>query len=760
MLKKSFSYVIAFQMAAVFFCANLNAADLFSPSTSDMFVEVSEQLAVDSDDMYDNAAQVAVFLKAAERLNPQFVVPFDKLVKLASLDPSQDFSDIVKSRLIDTTPSELDIKPTLTAITYLLENKHSREDKEILLNSLLGRPGGYNDFLASEIAMELGLLSAEKVDASSAANFFYQSWMLNHYNVVAFDNLIQLAPSAVSVADYGAQLRREMQINPYNINSALRFAQFAWKYQMFETAAKAYAYCADIFRYQNPNKQIPVYIYLPWVTNAMAAKDQYQSLTDIIKILRNQATFDLRAESMYLLANPLGVSQKEFDSLLQKAMEINADDSSKVSNLDLAWYCCFVKEDASMALGFANKAYSNAQSEPAVKSVFAYALLINNQLDMTQELISGLTETDQVAALTDGLFQLDKGQSSEAIKSLKTCVSLDPASIIARKAMRIITENGSDYISVQDPIELNSSIAKQFNGRVVPEFTMPDKMFAAALSLSGNEFLYTSPINASLTITNNSPQPMIITPGAMINGVIRVDASVSGDINGEFPAIILKEIRPGRLIDTGKDLYIDLKIEQGAFAQLLKQHPQADCEITVTVYIDPVDMNGKIVNNLPSLKPISVSLKRNRVNLTSQNLMQRLEAYEKGKEGQKIHSAMLFSGLLAEQLKNNQSQQYRIKVVPQEVLYSAFVRSLNNDSWNIKTFSSRYLVGLPLSYDTVNALSQNLYDKNWTVRLIIVDVLASSQTQGFDQVLEWIEKSDSEPLVREMAEITRKKTAR
>jgi hypothetical protein len=61
------------------------------------------------------------------------------------------------------------------------------------------------------------------------------------------------------------------------------------------------------------------------------------------------------------------------------------------------------------------------------------------------------------------------------------------------------------------------------------------------------------------------------------------------------------------------------------------------------------------------------------------------------------------------------------------------------------------MTSLPLDYDFIDSLSQNLNDTHWPVRLMAIYLLAKNQDSSFTKVLDWAAKYDSSKTVRDMA---------
>ena len=61
------------------------------------------------------------------------------------------------------------------------------------------------------------------------------------------------------------------------------------------------------------------------------------------------------------------------------------------------------------------------------------------------------------------------------------------------------------------------------------------------------------------------------------------------------------------------------------------------------------------------------------------------------------------------------------------------------------------MTSLPLDYKLIKALSENLNDSRWPVRLMALYLLAKKQNNNFNQVIGWTAENDSNELVRDMA---------
>jgi hypothetical protein len=134
--------------------------------------------------------------------------------------------------------------------------------------------------------------------------------------------------------------------------------------------------------------------------------------------------------------------------------------------------------------------------------------------------------------------------------------------------------------------------------------------------------------------------------------------------------------------------------------------------------------------------------------------MQRLDVLAKGQVGQKLRAAELFVGLLMEQYAMAESgTSYQLMHVEQTLLIDAVRKSLADEDWQVKLQTMAAMLPFPVApdYDLTRAVSDNLGDSNWPVRVMALYLLSSLQGDAFKPVLDWTAKYDPVSQVRNMA---------
>ncbi len=740
------------------------AEQLFSPSVGQKFYEIAYEMANTDDLSAGEVEQAIIFLFAARNLDSRANYVLPEMIKLACRGPVGQRAELVSHLLTSYVSETADLEVIRKAVSYLLGQLNSREERENTIKEMLEKLGGKNRVLDSELATLLGLLMVEKTDLENAQFYLMQACNSNKYNKLAFAKLVELAPEQVGPAMYLEYLRLGLRENPLDMETALTFAQYGERLLLYETAAKAYEYCADLFRFLYPSEALPAYVYLPWAISSYNAQGSQNKCLQIASDVRQSGRFDLLLEAIAGKAAARLGDEHQANQILGAAEEkalANAIGVRQVENYQpqaanyeqLAWFYCFALPDANKALEWANKAYSTEPSSANAAAILAYSLVMNGQTDLARTLI-GNYEQSQIAALTLAQIQLAKGQQNSAIEMLKSAVAADPGSLVAERAKEILAEQGLRYSAPIDPNIVLSLLENSFGAAVVPTFVSPDKVISVQLNLSSIEFYYGSKLDGTVAITNNSAEPLIISDDGLFKGNIRVGAKISGDLDKEISNLVSVKIRPASPIEPGRSILIAVRLATGELRRILFTYPQASLDIEFTVYLDPITtVEGKVTSNLMSVEPVKVVVKRPGVELSRRYLQNRLNLLSKGREGQKIRSAELFTGLLMEQrAMANREPLYKFKYAGwmPAVLKSALVRAATDDDWTVKVHTMAGAASLELDYELISAVAENLNDTHWPVRLMAVFLLGKSQDVGFRKVLDWTAKHDSNEYVRRM----------
>ncbi len=750
---------------------------LYSPVVSRVFYDIAYELTNSEDASGQDLDEAIVFLTAAMKLDRDNKDIRPLVIKIATRDQEQDYSDLVYNLLLNYTDEKADLEIVRKAVSYLLERLNSREDREKFLESILQTIGGRNIVLASDIATLLGLLKAEKADLQSAQYYLIQAYKNNRYNRQAFEKLAEIAPEQIAPATYLERLRLALRVDPSSIDNAIALAQNAEKIELFDVSAAAYKYSADLFTYLYPSEVLPARIYIPWAISCYNSREYVADCLNIAKRVRREGRFDLRIEAIVgkaaikmhdgqLATNTLKTAEKEAKRLVQESQPVPSGlISSSVNQLrqeraeQLAWFYCFALPVAKNAIFWANDAFSNEPNSPIAASLLAYALTNDNQAEWAKHLVENFPP-NQILTLTKAQIELAEGRTESAIKLLNEAIAFDPGSFAAERAKEILANEGQNYEPAVDPRSISAMLMSVFGHSLVPSFVPPEQIISVQLQLPGNEFAYGTEITGNVAITNKSAEPLIINDNSMFKGFIRIDAQISGDMDIQIPNLVSEKVRTVFLIEPGRSMLIPLRLNTGQLKQMLDIYPQASLDIEFTLYLDPVVMGDKIANRLTYLEPVEAQIKRPGVELSDSYLRNRFNSLTTGQPGQKIQTAQLFVGLLLEQCAMSDRKppyqfMYAEWIAPllrNSLLHeSGLLRNPGRNEWIVKVCTMAEMLSLPLDSELISVISESLNSDKWPARLMAVYLLAKSPQSRFGKVLEWTSKYDQNQEVKNMA---------
>ncbi|HUT30834.1 MAG TPA: hypothetical protein VMX13_13660 [Sedimentisphaerales bacterium] len=737
-----------------------NSERLLSSSVAQEFYEIAHELANSEDAGPAQIEQAITLMTASANLDPAADYVLPELIRLICRHPGADYANLMYKSLVQYVDKSVDLDVVRQAISYLLERLNSREDRERLFAELLKNLGGKNKVLDSVLATELGLLMAQKPDLQAAKFYFMQAYTNNKYNRLAFAKLAELMGDQIRPPIYLENLRLALGENPLDLQTALAFAHYAERLQLYQTAADAYEYCAELFRFLKHPEPLPPSIYLPWAISCYNTRDRLSKCLEIASDLRQSGRLDLLLEAVAARAAMKTGNTEEASRILRAAERsattptgADAAGGSQVSATQLAWFYCFALPDVNAAIEWANKAYSADPTSPTVAGLLAYALTMDGQVQWAKLLVDNY-EHNQIAELAAARIQLTQGERGLAIETLKSAIAEDPGSLAAERAKQVLAEQGVEYLPPVDPDIVLSMLRTEFGQTIVPKFLSPEKIVSVQLQLLDGGFSYGSKFEGNVVITNHSTGPLLLSEEGLLKGNIRVDARITGDLDEQIPNLLSVRVRPASPINPGQSMLVPIRLAAGRLRQILLAHPQASLDIEFTVITDPaINSEGRLVNRF-GIEPARLLVKRPGIELTRKYLQNRLESLAKGQQGQKIRTVHLFAGLLMEQsLMANRKPMYKFASAGwmPDLLRAALLRSLADEDWIVRLHTMVAMLSLPLDYAFIDSISGNLSDDRWPLRLMSTFLLAKSGDPNFAKVLDWTAKYDSNQLVRQMA---------
>ncbi|MBN2020123.1 MAG: hypothetical protein JW749_07855 [Sedimentisphaerales bacterium] len=728
---------------------------LFSPSVSQLFYGIGHELSHDNDSSESKVQQTIVFLDAANELDfSSELVPAD-LLTIASRPGHTRNLYMLYNLLIKYVSKNSNSLVATNAIRFLLGQLDYREQKEKMISRLLLDLGDSNLYIKSELLTTYGLLYAEKADDVNAAKLMAMAYNANTYNHLAFEKLTELVPEQISPVLNLQYLRLNLRLNPIDLETALAFAQYAQRVQLYEVAAGSYEYAADLFRFLYPNQKLPAGIYLDWMTCCYNVPRYRNRCLQLAERFRKEGRFDLQIEALASkAAEKIGDTERARQLLKdaeRQALELLEKPGSTVDYKTLAWFYCFVSPDPNRAVDFANKAFSNEPNSPTSAALLACALVDNNQLDQAKPLVENYPQT-QIATFVSAKLNLAAGNKQQCLDSLRSAIDRDPGSIVAGEALSLLAGLDADYIPIFDTTLMMNTLQQQIGKQLIPQFVAPEQMLSFVLNVRGTRFIYGSDFAGVISITNNWFEPLVISDIGFCRGSIVIDAEVTGDLNARFDKLISVTTKPSTPIAPGQSTLVPVRLFSGPLRAFLVNHPQASLNIKFTAYLDPVifpDTNT-ISCLIPGIKPGIVEIERPRVEITPDFLQNRFESLARGKQGPRIKAAQLFTGLLAESRENPSYKHVRADWM-YPMLKSGLAQSLTDADWVVRVHTLAAMADLPLDYELTGAASAGLNDRHWPARMTALWLLASKQGYSFQKVLDHSAQHDESVFVQSMA---------
>ncbi|MEN8128217.1 MAG: hypothetical protein ABFR90_10500 [Planctomycetota bacterium] len=742
----------------------LNTESLFSESIAALFVKQAYE--VYQEDPLDSmrAEQAMAFLSAAASLNSSSDFIPEQMLRIGagSCRSGDDYTNNLTWALGRYLDSRSDLEVASAGLRCILEQINTRIDREVLLEKLLREYSSVNPVFASDLATQLGLLAVEKADMQTAENYFVGAYRLNAYNQLAYSKLLELSAARGDSPEtmlHLLQLRRALEVNPYDLDSALRYADMLLRFRLYKAASDAYKYIAQAHQLLHSDLALPEEVIHGWLLSCYRGDRMERKCLEIAEVYRDPDRLDLVLEVVAgKVLIKLGQADKGehlLESAVQKAETLlSAENGSKSTYPEhLAWYYSFIQEEPEKALAWGNQAFQESPDRKGVKEMFAYSLVLNGQHDLAQQYVE--SSNTQIALLTTAMIELSQEQKQAALETLRAVIEMSPESFVAEKAMGLLKDSESDYIPAVDSDTIQQGLAQQYRGRVVPEFMVPSRRYSAKLLFNGSDFLYGARFLPRLVIENTSSEALVISDDGMLQGHIRIDAALEGDINVKVPNLLTMRFRPSKPILPGEHFSIPLDLNCGKLRKLLMTYPQAEVAVHFTAYLDPVvSPSGKIGSRIVNTEPIHAEIRRKAVTLSRNFLLQRLDVLSKGQSGQKYQVASLFTGLLAEQKTFSLSHaDYEHVQIEPALLVDAVRKILVDDDWKIRVYALDCLFSLSISSEkgVVSEVSESLNHEKWPVRLMAMYLLAKAHPESFQKVLDWNGQHDAHPINRRMA---------
>ena len=735
--------------------------DIVAPIAAESFSRLGIEIVSSNPENVDAAM---AFLQAGMLLDKQSGTGYEQFLRGAgrTCQGQQNYREIIQQTLKQYLDYKADLDIASQSLACVIEQVNSRQEREAILMRLLSPFASANPIFGSDIAVQLGLYAVERADIASAVKQFEYAVQLNPYHVLAQAKLMELRRSQTANGEWTEKLnwlRLKLAVNPMDLQAAVEFGQAAYQAGLYQPAVNAFEYASNLYEFIHPGAVMHEEIAIGWAESCYFSSPHVSRCQAIADKLRQAGVFNLEVEVVAALAaETAGNSELKNKILSEAASKAESQfetNQPTMSAHQLGLFYCFAAESSEKALAWCNAAYKQDPNAAGCKSLMAYAFWLNQQEELAEEYASPLAENDPVAMLTLAQILIKKDQKQKAAELLNKAASRYLSLPIALKVKDLRKQLGIEGISEVSPELIQQALAARWGEKVIPSFATPDKLFKVKLKFEGEEFFYGNELDAWLVVENTSVIPLIIGPQSLVTGHYRVDAEIRGDIVMKAPQLLEKTFRPGKVLLPGEAIATRLNLNTGSLAKALFSYPQAAMTIDFKLYLDPVsDTDGSLKSGIPGQGVIQSTVRRKKVELTREFLVQRLDSLAKGQEGQKLRAAELFAGLYAEQLENNAGRvPYKHIFVESALLTDSIRRSILDENWRVQvhilTLLARYSVNL--DYTMTESVSDALNHEKWPERMIAMWLLGQQQKATFQPVLDWKAEYDPFLLMRQLA---------
>jgi tetratricopeptide (TPR) repeat protein len=760
---KSFFYItVGFGLAAAsVFADTTEQQTLYSPITGQLFSKLGNDLL----GVRSNEVDVAMtFLQAGILLDEQSAGGYEQFLRGAgkSCGSRQNYSDTILLSLRRYLDRKADLEVVAESLGCVLDNANSRQERELLLGRLLSQMAEANPVFGSDIASQLGLYAVEKADYAEATRRFEQACQMNPYNLLAGSKLLELHSQqtpAAAMDEKLVYLRLRLATNPADLQAIVEFGKAAYRARLYEPAADAFGYAAALCAWLRPDASPSDEIVVGWAESCYFVPSRRSQCMAIADQVRKAGRYNLAVESVAVLAVQKlakeSSKEKTFDVVASEAEQLLLTGSRDVTPMQIGWFYCFVLENPEKAMAWCNKAFTQSPEGPGVKTLLAYAFLLNQQKDMAEQYLQNAAEDDVVAMLVRAGLDIQSDQKPRAAESLKKVLGMAVPPAVRNKADELLKQCAVEIVEDTSGELIRKDLTDKFGKTIIPAFIAPDKQFSARLNFNGTEFAYSNAIEGEVVIANTGSTPLIIGREGLLTGRYQVDVVVGGDMKVKIPGLLEGAFRPARPILPGESVSIRLDLNTGELERILFTYPQASLEMKFIIYLNPAQADdGTIGSGIKGIDPIEATIRRKGVVLTREFLIKHLDALTKGQEGLKIRTAEMFAGLYAEQQAYRAGTvTYRHSQTESTLLNDAVRRSILDDNWKVRVHTlvllSRHSIGL--DYSMTLSVSENINHESWPVRMAAMWLLASQQKTSFQSVLDWSCQNDPFWLNRQLA---------
>lgn len=691
-------------------------------------------------------------------------------------------------------------------LSYRLTTLDDRETREYYLQTQLNELKNY-PFLQSKIQTQLGIFALEKGDAQTASAYFNNAYSVSPYNDDALARLLEMLRSPVpaagaspeSMAQAQAAMLQTRQVytavywrlkvlkNPYDVEAMLSFIEAVENHGSYEYAQKFYPHVYRLLKMEPALGELESEILFKQLLGAYSGK-LYNVSESIAQTLLANKPDDLLvnallAKSLQNLGQP-DQARQIMDQAVKSTREYlaAAQPPDYERETELAWFLCFVDPQPALALEHAVHVHAGQSEDPRNKSILAYALTLNGNIDQAETLLKTADPNDPVSAFGWAKVHLARNDTAAALQVLK---NMDPAhaGILAQQSRELIAElekpttetataPAADSAVPPAPATdiLVANIEQRFTNYDLQMVEQPARFAQCSLKVNKDIFNPAEPLECTLYLANVSdaqkiPVPLVLGPGCFIDPHVLLLAEVPAAQNRAVSSaagtrllahrylMASPVLMPGRSVNIREILNISL------LHDIFYDYPQRECKITIYALLDPIpDGRGGYVGKVAEIQPRPVTITRRAFVPDPDKMNFQMRLLRQGSPAERINATQLFAALLREQQLAQRGQiDYAVRKIDTAGIRQALFANLAHSDFRVRAWTVYACRSLaPGSEQERIRLTELLSDSHWFVRFMTLYTL--HEVADLTEYLDWASTIEENDLVKRLMQWQRGET--
>ena len=755
--------------------------------------------------------QACMFLEAAVRMDDQYDIAWHDLLTLYASAAINDPGRSAERLVTYTSRNVHDNEPVVSWLRYMLDYLPNLTARKNFLRSNINALQSY-PAVRSDALTELGHIALEQEDLPTTRYYFEQAIAAWRYHERPVADYLTLPPwdapatevtamsqEQVAAAKRGAESkfrwytllrwRLRLRCNPFDLAATVKLIEALDELGLHEQAQRYYPHAYDLLDMQQDPAE--------WAE--VARQLRRGQLISAFSLARYQECIPIAEKALHDDPDSYVVNALMGKCLTQVGMTSDAERflgrAAQLANTaivdipgmgDLGWFYCFIDTRPAEALNYAQQDLELRGDDPLAQATFAYALLLQGEIDQAAEVLETVDPNGVVAALALAKVAADRGDPILALRYLRSVPRRNRHVLAGDVAamdeeLRLTAREDHDLMADLLPEDgrllmpprnvLAQRYVSAFDDQELGVIKAPDKTIHCSMALTKRTdvFSYGEAIVAELFLSNQSETEVPVGPGTMIDPHFLIVAEVTpvtgvaagtaarhappSDQTQVFP-IAHRYLLQDYVLPRGRRNKTADMLNVGPLRDMLEDHPQQAYRVTFRGFLDPVaDGADGFRGRMSAIQPQPATIMRKAFIPTDKHMSLQYNLMQNGTSEERVRAAHLLGGLLREALLARQGQlTYNLQRIDEGTIRKLLAENLAHADFRVRAWSAYTLRGLPISPDSLEAqhLGQLLGDEHWFVRFMAAQTL--EPVAEMDEYYRWATAIERNELVLRQAQ--------